>query len=147
MRREVGDIAFADLIHFAKGILIVHGGKELLRLLVGDPTGRLVRQRLDRRGEQRLAPSASLASAGARRNAAASAPEPRPPRPPDFPVAPPHSICRVIFDKMQGGRPISLLESHCAVESWKNVSLSKEQGEASGIAGKSREADGAGQGS
>jgi hypothetical protein len=57
MRREVGDIAFADLIHFAKGIFIVHGAKELLRLLVGDPTRRLVRQRLDRRGEQRLAPS------------------------------------------------------------------------------------------
>jgi hypothetical protein len=51
--------------------------------------------------------------------------------PPDFPVAEgPPFICRVIFDKMQGGRPISLLESHCAVESWKNFSLSKEQGEA-----------------
>ena len=30
-----------------------------------------------------------------------------------------------------------MAESHCAVESWKNFSLSKEQGEASEIAGKS----------
>jgi hypothetical protein len=30
-----------------------------------------------------------------------------------------------------------MTESHCAVESLKNLSLSKEQGEASGIAGKS----------
>jgi hypothetical protein len=45
-------------------------------------------------------------------------------------------ICRVIFGKMQGGRPISLAESHCAAEGWKEFSLSKEQGEATGIAGK-----------
>jgi hypothetical protein len=57
MLREVGDIAFADLIHFAEGIVIVHRRKELLRLFVGDPTRRLVRQRLDRRGEQRPASS------------------------------------------------------------------------------------------
>jgi hypothetical protein len=31
-----------------------------------------------------------------------------------------------------------MAESHCAVESWKNFSLSKEQGEANGIAGKER---------
>jgi hypothetical protein len=46
-------------------------------------------------------------------------------------------ICRVIFDKMQGGPTHCIAESHCVVRSWKNFSLSKEQGEASGIAGKS----------
>jgi hypothetical protein len=44
----------------------------------------------------------------------------------------------VIFDKMQGGPTDFIAESHCAVRSWKNFSLKQEQGEASGIAGKSR---------
>ena len=43
MRREVGDIAFADLIHFAEGIVIVHGGKScfasLLVIQPGVPYG------------------------------------------------------------------------------------------------------------
>ena len=38
--------------------------------------------------------------------------------------------------KCREGRPLFIAESHCAVESWKNFSLNKEQGEASGIAGK-----------
>jgi hypothetical protein len=42
------------------------------------------------------------------------------------------------FDKMQGGPAQFIAESHCAVVSWKNLSLSKEQGEASGIAGKTQ---------
>ena len=39
-------------------------------------------------------------------------------------------ICRVIFDKMQGGPTHFIAESHCAVRSWKNFSLKQEQGEA-----------------
>src|SRR6202049_1052260 len=46
------------------------------------------------------------------------------------------------FDEMQG-EPIQFLaESHCAVRSSKDSSLSKDQGGASGIAGKSRVAKG-----
>jgi hypothetical protein len=52
-------------------------------------------------------------------------------------ISQPHPICRVIFDKMQGGPTDFIAESHCAVRSWKNFSLKQEQGEASGIAGKS----------
>jgi hypothetical protein len=55
---------------------------------------------------------------------------------------PPPKISRVIFDKMQGGPTHFMAESHCAAKSWKNFSLSKEQGEASGIAGKSGETAG-----
>jgi hypothetical protein len=55
---------------------------------------------------------------------------------------PPPKISRVIFDKMQGGPTHFIAESHYAAESWKNFSLSKEQGEASGIAGKSEETAG-----
>jgi hypothetical protein len=46
------------------------------------------------------------------------------------------------FDKMQGEPIQFLVESHCAVRGWKDFSLSKKQGEASRIAGKSRVAKG-----
>jgi hypothetical protein len=39
--------------------------------------------------------------------------------------------------KCREGPTHCIAESHCGVRSWKNFSLSKEQGEASGIAGKS----------
>jgi hypothetical protein len=37
-------------------------------------------------------------------------------------------FCRVIFDKMQGGPAQFIAESHCAVESWKNLSLKQRAG-------------------
>jgi hypothetical protein len=45
------------------------------------------------------------------------------------PPAPP--ICRVIFDKMQGGPPHFIAESHYAVRSWKNFSLKQRAGRSS----------------
>ena len=48
----------------------------------------------------------------------------------------------MIFDKWREGRPHFIAESHGAAESWKNFSLSKEQGEASEMAGKRGEQQG-----
>jgi hypothetical protein len=49
--------------------------------------------------------------------------------PDDAAVAP--VVLQSDFDKMQGGPTHCITESHCVVRSWKDFSLSKEQGEAS----------------